>query len=54
MRHQYLMDFTYKKPNILQHETTKLISGNEIPVSLLEKMYDNQTYSNSLAVVIGY
>ena len=37
MQHQYWMHFTYKKPNILQHETTKLISGNAIPVSLLEK-----------------
>ena len=36
MRHQHWMYLTYKKPNILQHETPKLISGNEIPVSMLE------------------
>ena len=36
MRHQYWMYLTYKNPNILQHETPKLISGNEIPVSMLE------------------
>ena len=62
---------------ISQHETPKLISGNEIPVSMFEKtiqeelkskicseievihqvkglIYEGQTYSNSLAVLIGY
>ena len=37
MRHQYWMYLTYKKPNILQHETPKLISDNKIPVSMLKK-----------------
>ena len=37
MRQQYWTYLTYKKPNILQHETLKLISGKEIPVSMLKK-----------------
>ena len=37
MRQQYWTYLTYKKPNILQHETPKLISGEEIPVSMLKK-----------------
>ena len=71
------MYLTYNRPNILQHETPKLISGNEIPVSMLERsikeklsskicseikviyqakavIYESQTYSNSLAVVIDH
>ena len=71
------MYLTYNKPNTLQHETPKLISGNEIPVSMLERsikekltskicseikviyqakgvIYESQTYSNSLAVVIDH
>ena len=45
MRHQYWMYLTYKKPNILQHETPKLISGNEIPVSMLEKTIQEELKS---------
>ena len=71
------MYLTYNKPNTLQHETPKLISGNEIPVSMLERsikekltskicseikviyqakgvIYEGQTYSNSLTVVIDH
>ena len=45
MRHQYWMYLTYKKPNILRHETPKLISGNEIPVSMLEKTVQDELKS---------
>ena len=46
MRHQYWIYLTYKKPNILQHEILKLISGDEIPVSMLEKTIREELKSN--------
>ena len=51
MRHQYWMYLTYKKPNILQHETPKLISDNKIPVSMLKKTIQEKLKSKTCSEI---